>query len=354
MRPHHELPEARAALARRLKQLRSDHWPDVRVNQAQLAEAFGVSVPSISSWESERSARIPQHETLEQYATFFATRRSITTPEPQLVDPGELTEAERETRERLKRDLQALRKAAAGDSASASSFWHLPDAAPVRLVCGTLPDEHASPYRSASNPNYVKLSAFSDLDAMVELFGHIRAMNPQTDVRYRLASALIADDLVGHVVVLGRAALNSATRWFFDHLTLPVRQAEDPKAPDGEIFTMRDDESTRFVPTLDPSLGLTEDVGLLARIPNPNNSATTLTICSGGYTRGVLGSVRCLTDRQMAPSNESFLATRFHGLNSFGLLMRVPVLGTMAAPPDLQNPENRLYVWPPESNGVDR
>lgn len=351
MRPHHELPEARAALARRLRQLRSDHWPDVRVNQAQLAEAFGVSVPSISSWESERSTRIPQHETLEQYATFFATRRSITEPEPQLVDPGELTEAELETRERLKRDLQALRHAAAGDSTSPSNFWHLPGAQ-VRLVCGTLPDEHASPYRSPSNPNYVKLSAFSDLDAMVELFGHISALNPQTDVRYRLTTTLIADDLVGHVIVLGRAALNSATRWFFDHLALPVRQAEDPKAPDGEIFTLSDDESTRFAPTLDPGLGLTEDVGLLARIPNPNNSATTLTICSGGYTRGVLGAVRCLTDRQMAPQNESFLATRFHGMDSFGMLMRVPVIGTMAAPPDLQNPHNRLYAWPPpETNG---
>ena len=212
-----------------------------------------------------------------------------------------------------------------------------------------MPDEPPSPYRTASNPNYVKLSAFADLDAMVELFGHIRAANPQTDVRYRLASALITDDLVGHVVVLGRAALNSATRWFFDQIALPVVQAEDSQVPDGEIFVRRDDESIRYAPVLDRNRALSEDVGMLARIPNPNNGATTLTICSGGYTRGVLGSVRCLTDRQMGPRNERYLAGRFHGQDSYGLLMRVPVLGTMAAPPDLHNPEHRLLVWPPAS-----
>lgn len=342
MRAVQELTAARAALARRLKELRSSHWPGIHINQSQLAAAFGVSVPSISSWESERSSRMPQPETLEQYATFFATRRSIENLPPRLVPPDELTEAERSARERLQRDLQTLRLAAA--EGTSGGFWSLPDGEQIRLVCGTLPDEQASPYRSASNPNYVKLSAFADLDAVVELYGHIRAANPNSDVRYRLASALIADDLVGHVVVLGRASLNSATRWFSDQL--PVVQAEHPDIPAGEIFTLRDDPSRRFAPTLDPRFGLTEDVGLLARIPNPNNGATTLTICGGGYTRGVLGAVRCLTDLQMGPRNESFLAGRFGGLTSYGLLMRVPVLGTMAAPPDLHNPQHRLYSWP--------
>jgi hypothetical protein len=34
-----------------------------------------------------------------------------------------------------------------------------------------------------------------------------------------------------------------------------------------------------------------------------------------------------------------------------GLLMHVPVLGTMAAPADLQNPDTRLHVWPSDTNG---
>jgi hypothetical protein len=59
----------------------------------------------------------------------------------------------------------------------------------------------------------------------------------------------------------------------------------------------------------------------------------------------VLGAVRCLTDTQMGPRNERYLAERFGGLTSYGLLMRVPVLGTMAAPPDLNNPWHRLYEW---------
>lgn len=346
MRPVHELTLARVALARRLRELRFEHWPGVRINQAQLADALGVSVPSISSWESERSSRIPQPDTLDQYATFFATRRSVETRRARLIPNDELTESERSARERLRRDLHVLRTAAAEDSSASSGFWTMPDGEQIRLVCGTLPEEHASPYRSATNPNYVKLSAFADLDAVVELFGHIRAANPHSDVRYRLASALISDDLLGHVVVVGRAFLNSATRWFYDQIDIPVIPVEDASVPQGELFALRADESRRFAPALDKRHGLTEDVGLLARIPNPNNSATTLTICGGGFTRGVLGAVRCLTDLQMGPRNESYLATRFHRLTSYGLLMRVPVLGTMAAPPDLNNPEHRLYQWP--------
>lgn len=341
----HELSAARTALARRLRDLRANHWPGVRLNQAQLARAFGVSVPSISSWESERSARIPLPETLDRYATFFATRRSIEDSTPRLVDPDELTDVERSARERIQRDLRSLRTAAAGESPTPGGFWHLPDGEQVRLVCGTLPETPASPYRSAANPNYVKLSAFADLDAVVELYGHIRSANPNSDVRYRLATALISDDLVGHVVVLGRAGLNATARWFFDQLDMPVRPSEDAAFPDGEVFTLRDDPTTRFTPSLDVQGTLTEDVGLLARIPNPNNSATTLTICGGGYTRGVLGAVRCLTDTQIGLRNESYLAEQFRGEASYGLLMRVSVLGTMAAPADLHNPENRLHVW---------
>jgi transcriptional regulator with XRE-family HTH domain len=345
MRSVPELSQARAALARRLRELRASHWPGVRLNQAQLAEAFGVSVPSISSWESERSTRIPQPETLDRYATFFATRRSIEASTPRLVDPQDLTDAERSARERIQQDLRSLRTAAADESRTPGGFWHLPDGQQVRLVCGTLPETPPSPYRSAANPNYVKLSNFADLDAVVELYGHLRAANPVSDVRYRLATALISDDLVGHVVVLGRAALNTATRWFYDQIDIPVTPADDPAYPDGEIFTLRDDERTRFAPTLDAKHGLTEDVGWLARIANPNNGATTLTICGGGYTRGVLGAVRCLTDTQLGSRNESYLSSRFAGFTSYGLLMRVPVLGTMAAPPDLSNPEHRLYEW---------
>jgi transcriptional regulator with XRE-family HTH domain len=345
MRSVHELSQARAALARRLRELRANHWPGVRLNQAQLAKAFGVSVPSISSWESERSTRIPQPATIDQYATFFATRRSIEAPTPRLVDPDELTDSERSARERIQEDLRSLRTAAAGESATPGGFWHLPDGEQIRLVCGTLPETPSSPYRSAANPNYVKLSNFADLDAVVELYGHIRAANPTSDVRYRLETALISDDLVGHVVVLGRANLNSATSWFYDRIDMPVSAAEDPDFPDGEVFALRDEPGRRFTPTLHARRGLTEDVGLLARIPNPNNSARTLTICAGGYTRGVLGAVRCLTDTQMGPHNERYLAGRFAGLTSYGLLMRVPVLGTMAAPPDLNNPAHRLYEW---------
>ena len=56
---------------------------------------------------------------------------------------------------------------------------------------------------------------------------------------------------------------------------------------------------------------LAEDVGLLARVPNPLNSSRTLTICNGIHSRGVYGAVRSLTDAQLRDANERYIAANF-------------------------------------------
>ncbi len=89
---------------------------------------------------------------------------------------------------------------------------------------------------------------------------------------------------------------------------------------------------------------LVEDVGFLARVPNPFNHQRTLTICSGVYSHGVLGAVRALTDTAVRNRNEAYLARRFQG-GSFALLMRVPLVNAEAISPDLEIPDNRLYEW---------
>ena len=49
-----------------------------------------------------------------------------------------------------------------------------------------------------------------DLDALIELHGHIRAENsPDFGVFHKLASEVRADDLSGHVVLLGGIGWNS-------------------------------------------------------------------------------------------------------------------------------------------------
>jgi hypothetical protein len=84
----------------------------------------------------------------------------------------------------------------------------------------------------------------------------------------------------------------------------------------------------------------------LARLPNPFNSSTTLTICNGVFAGGVLGAVRTLTDDKLRRQNERYLAARFGSEDRFAILMRVPVLRGTTMTPDLRNESMRLFEWP--------
>jgi hypothetical protein len=71
--------DPRLLLARRLRALREEQWPDLKITQLQLGQALGgekkpLSVPLISSWESQTNPKIPPYFRLEGYAQLFATR----------------------------------------------------------------------------------------------------------------------------------------------------------------------------------------------------------------------------------------------------------------------------------------
>src|SRR5687767_1299967 len=101
------------ALAKRLRSLRERHWPDLRVTQAQLAEAFGadrpLSLSLIASWENAQRPVKPPVTRLRQYAGFFATRRSVSGQRPRLLADSELTQAEKTEREKLYEEFLRLR-----------------------------------------------------------------------------------------------------------------------------------------------------------------------------------------------------------------------------------------------------
>src|SRR5215475_538254 len=87
--------DPRRRLAQRLRGLRTECWPEVRITQPQLAQALGqVSVPLISSWESATNPRIPPVARLDDYAVLFATPRSLGSGGPRQLDLAELTEDE--------------------------------------------------------------------------------------------------------------------------------------------------------------------------------------------------------------------------------------------------------------------
>jgi hypothetical protein len=129
---------------------------------------------------------------------------------------------------------------------------------------------------------------------------------------------------------------------------LPISQVKDPPLDSGEIFvTDVKGEEGQFWPKWadDSEKVLMEDVGLLARVPNPLNANRTLTICNGIHSRGVYGAVRALTDAEMREGNEKYISTNFGDAQSFAILMSVKVIKNRAMTPDFNGHDVVLYQW---------
>jgi hypothetical protein len=341
-------PSQAARLARTLRELRESRWPGVRLKQTDLATALSeesrVASATISSWESATNPKAPPASRLRAYARFFATQRSLD-GSPHLIPEAELTSDERKEFHALEERLLSLLHGK--DESRRSTFTF--DDGPVTVICPAAPQNTQSQLGDVRDSNFSKLQQYADLDALIEIYGHLRMSNPALDIFHRLASEVAADDLSTHVILLGGIGWNRITRRFQEAIAqVPITQVEDPKLSNGEIFVV--DESKRFYPTWekegdDDTDELIEDVGFLARLPNPFNLNRTLTICNGIHSRGVLGAVRCLTDARVRNANEEYLASRFPD-GRFAVLLRVPVVSNEALSPDLQNRDARLYEWP--------
>ena len=237
---------------------------------------------------------------------------------------------------------------------------------PLTIVCAQLPEDVAGSFADPDDPNYTELQSFADLDSLIELWGHIRSENPAMEVSFKASPKVVPDDLSGHLVLLGGIAWNEVTQRLSEMTPLPVRQVSDPEVKTGEIFVIDDDGGRKLMPTWREDLRkvlvdgvwreelrkvLVEDVGLLARIPNPLNSGRTLTICNGVHSRGVLGAVRSLTDKRLRDSNEQYISQYFGSSRSFAILLRIPVIEARAMTPDFNARGCVLYQWPSRGNG---
>jgi transcriptional regulator with XRE-family HTH domain len=368
-------PSAEAVrLARRLRDLRESE----RLTQKDLSNALSaggevrVAVATISSWESQTNPKLPPEERLRSYALLFA----MTAIPDRVPREQDLNNAERERFGALYRELVGLRDEIrhhqAGAPAAGGSYTFDFESGRVTLICPEVPLERRPALADEDNPNHTRLYKYADLDALIEMWGHVRASNPELRVRHRLPAEVSADHLSGHLILIGGIAWNRVTSRLLRVLdNLPIRQMSVPDLADGEIFRSRDGQeyrpvweerkSTEDVPTPaeledeqsqdawrgDTPRELVEDVALFARLPNPFNHSRTITICNGVYSRGVLGSVRMLTDDAVRERNEAYLANRFPD-GVFGLLVRVPVVNGEAVTPDLEIAENRLFEWTPE------
>jgi len=350
-------PPAVLQLAQRLRHLRQQHWPDARLTQQALAEAFSaggkLAAATVSSWESLTAPKLPPRDRLLAYARFFATRKSIAST-PRLIPLRDFTEAEESVYRELAAELLELRSAASGEPAEEKAFsrsWHFTDDGPATFICAQLPAGQTGPLGDQANPNYTQLQTYADLDALMELHGHIRAENPTMDVFFKAAPEVQTDDLSGHVILVGGIGWNRITGRLSEMARLPVQQVEDPELKTGEIFVAQvEGKERKFWPTWmmdgDKKV-LSEDIGLLARVPNPLNSGRTLTICNGIHSRGVYGAVRSLTDKRVRESNERYIYDNFGNSGSFAILMSVQVIENRAITPDFNNSDNVRYQWPP-------
>lgn len=347
-------------LARRLRSLRREAWPGVRITQEDLGEALGASAPLISSWESSRNPKTPPLDRLEAYATFFATPRSVAERPYRVLAEDQLTDEERARHEELFRELTSLRNGAQGQEPApaltqplARSQWHFPPDQDITIVGSAFPPEYLErlrPFTDPEAPDYVELLKFADMDALLELFGHIRAANPLSNVRVLTPDEVTTDTYTSHLVLLGGVDWNPTTTELLYRLHLPVRQLErvDEDDPGGfEVGAGKDRQM--FKPELrriGDKVELVTDVAHFFRARNPFNAKRTVSLCNGMYQRGTLGVVRALTDVRFRDRNEQYLRARFDTDGTFSIISRVDVVLGRAVTPDWTQSENVLHEWP--------
>ncbi|MFC6606891.1 XRE family transcriptional regulator [Amorphoplanes digitatis] len=241
------------ALAVRLRKLRKSRWPDISITQAELAEALSgrkkASVQLVSSWERTSIVTLPPEDRLNAILTFFCTRRSIEARPYRLIGEQDLTADEIEARAVLRDELFALREAALAlpeappdvPAPSPRSIvgrgpWHY-KVGPVVIVVADPGNEAPS---ASLDPDRSKLSRLADLDSLMELYGHLRAVNPDLDVRYVSARDMQEDDWTAHLVLVGGIDWNEATQDAMRLTPVPVTQHSDDDDPSRGCFRVVD------------------------------------------------------------------------------------------------------------------
>ena len=341
-------------LAERLRDLREQE----RLTQRQLARLLGgsgpLSIATISLWEKPGSNRLPPAHRLAAYARLFCTSRSFGGDRPRLLSSGELSEEERERESELYDELIALRERAQSTSVPApareqrSAIWHFPDPNAVSIVCSDAVEP--PPYAQPSDLNYTRYARYADLDALFEVFGQVKADNPECMIRILPTARLGQDFALNHLIIIGGAASDAASL-FAQDIPLPTPEEIPGTDPVTHLFKCTVGEETREFRSARDEEGrtLVWDVGLIARSPHPIIPGGTVTLLSGITSRGVHGAALCFIDSHLRDTNERYLESAFGNVESFCILMNIPVQNDVALPLNLWRENSRLYEWSAET-----
>jgi transcriptional regulator with XRE-family HTH domain len=336
-------------LAERLRALREQE----HLTQKQLARVLGgaepISIATVSLWEKPGSDRLPPVQRLAAYARLFCTSRSFEGDGLRLLSPGELTEQERERETELYDELIGLRERAQSTSTqvtakgSRSALWHFADPIAVSIVASDAVEP--PPYADPSHLNYSRYARYADLDALLVVYGQVKADNPARMVRILPVGRLAQDFALNHVIFIGGQAAGSFA------LDIPLPVAEEIPGTDPVTYLFRctvGDETREFRSLRDHEGTLVQDVGLIARVPHPIIPGGTVTLLSGITSRGVYGAAISFTDLHLRDTNERYLENVFGNVESFCILMNIPVQNEVALPPNLWRENTRLYEWTAE------
>jgi transcriptional regulator with XRE-family HTH domain len=351
-------------LANRLRELRERGYR--QLTQRQLAEVLGgpepLSTATVSLWEKAGSERLPPPQRLAAYARLFCTSRSFEGEDLRLLHDHELTEEEHQREAELYDELLALRdraqavgqqavaQQAAGQPATVgqrNSIWRFPDGRAVSIVCSDAvdPPPHARP----SHLNFSPYARYADLDALVLVFGQVKSDNPGRMVRILPTDRLAQDFALNHLIIIGGAASGAASLFAQD---IPLPAAEEIPGTDPVTHLFRcsiADETREFTSLRDDEGDLMQDVGLIARGPHPLIPGGTVTLLSGITSRGVHGAAQCFIESHLRETNEQYLQAAFGNVESFCILMNIPVQNNTALPPNLWRENTRLYEWSAET-----
>jgi len=336
-------------LAERLRDLRERE----NLTQKQVARVLGgsdpLSIASVSLWEKPGSDRLPPAQRLAAYARLFCTSRSFDGDEPRLLSPDELTEQERDQETELYNELVGLRERAQSTNFPApvrgqrSALWHFPDPIAVSIVCSDAVEPPS--YAQASHLNYSRYARYADLDALVAVYGQVKADNPERMIRILPTDRLVQDFALNHLILIG----GKTADLFMQDIPLPVPEEIPGADPVTHLFRCKVGEETREFRSVwnDETLG--QDVGLIARGPHPFIPGGTVTLVSGITSRGVYGAALCFIDSHLRDTNERYLESAFGNVESFCILMNIPVHYNIALPPNLWRENTRLYEWSAET-----
>jgi len=354
---HPSLPAHR--LAERLRDLRERAFRPL--TQKQLAKALGgseaLSIATISHWEKSGSDRLPPPERLASYARLFCTSRSFISGTPHLLRDEELTEEERAREAELYAELLALRERAQSTGAvpppleepaaeGSTSIWQFEAGDAVSIVDAASADP--PPYADQSHLNYSRYARFADLDSLVEVFGQVKADNPASMIRILSPEEVTQDFALNHLIVVGGAAWREVCQsipWLARDITLPIAQPTG----DTHVFECSVADEKRTFSSARVDGVLTEDIGLIARVPHPIIRGRTVTLLSGITSRGVHGAALCLTDSHVRDDNEQYLEETFGNTDAFCVVMKVLIANDAALPPNLLRENIRLWEWSAET-----